>query len=158
MGRKRTDHCRIGCVEELKIDPQKLMDVLGLEPLEIGGHCAEVWAASSAAAVSSLLLQQGEEITWHRADALRIWHHQGGAPVTVNMSLFGNSQTQVSLGIDVAAGQRPYVVIPVGAWTRVVATAPTLLGVTSCPGRRLADCQVAYAGWEPGYKKDDTGQ
>ena len=84
-------------------------------------------------------------------DADEVWHHYAGAPLELTLSADGRERSSARLGTDLAAGERPQVVVPAGAWQ----TARTLGGWT------LAGCTVApafqFSGFEmapPGFFSD----
>ncbi len=137
---------------------------LGLEPLAgEGGFFASTWRSAHATAPSGFagerafasaiyfLLAQGQHSAWHqlRADELWFWHR--GAPVVL---LFGGdgaepgaepgAVTEIRLGADLAAGERPQALVPAGQWqsTRPV-TADTLVSCVVTPGFEYADFRLA---------------
>jgi hypothetical protein len=141
------------------VDPEALIATLGLVPHPEGGWFAETWRepASDGQRPSSTaiyyLLRAGELSHWHRVvDATEVFHHYGGDPLELRIALTraGPVERHV-LGPDIAAGQRPQVVVPAGAWQ---ASRPlgawSLVGCTVAPGFDFSSFELAPPGWEPG--------
>ena len=56
----------------------------------------------------------------------------------------------VTLGPDLAAGQRPQAIVPANAWQAAESTGDwTLVGCTVAPGFEFAKFELAPAGWDP---------
>jgi elongation factor G len=87
-------------------------------------------------------LKRGERSQWHRIDIAELWHFYAGAPLLLRR-YDGSSPTQsVRLGTDLAAGERPQALIPVGHWQTAESLGDwTLVGCTVAPGFR-------FEGWE----------
>lgn len=140
-------------------DPDALIDALGLRPHPEGGWFAETWrepATRGERAASSAiyyLLRAGEESRWHRVDATEIWHHYAGDPLEIRLARAesGSAAEPRILGMDLAAGQRPQIVVPAGWWqaARPLGTW-TLVGCTVAPGFEFGGFEMAPDGWEPG--------
>src|SRR5690606_12985549 len=108
-------------------------------------------AARGASTAIYYLLQAGERSHWHRVDATEVWHWYGGAPLRLTISENGRTAAALVLGPDLAAGQRPQVVVPAGAWqTAESLGAWTLTGCTVAPAFRFEGFEMAPPGWEPG--------
>ena len=102
---------------------------LDLRPHPEGGWYAETYRnptpTPTTAGVRSLataihfLLLPGESSAWHRVASDELWfHHRGGA---LRLWLGGDADrpgepTELRLGPDVAAGQRPQLLVPAGHW------------------------------------------
>ena len=57
---------------------------------------------------------------------------------------------RMSSGIDLAAGARPQVVVPAGAWQSAQSLGDwTLVGCTVAPGFEFAGFEMAPKGWAP---------
>ena len=142
---------------------EEVVGLLGLEPHPEGGFYRETFRAPAVAGGQTpdggrgastaiyYLLREGEVSAWHRVDADEVWHHYAGAPLELTLSADGRERSSARLGTDLAAGERPQVVVPAGAWQ----TARTLGGWT------LAGCTVApafqFSGFEmapPGFFSD----
>jgi hypothetical protein len=143
------------------VDRPPLADVLGLEPHPEGGWFRETYRSSvtfepdgydgprAAATAIYYLLQPGEESRWHvvASDELWLWH-QGG-PLEISL---GGSEAQpmrdphlVVLGGDVAAGQRPQVIVPGNVWqsARPASDEAVLVSCVVAPGFDFADFRLA---------------
>jgi hypothetical protein len=139
------------------VDAAELVAALGLEPHPEGGHYRETWRAGappgerSAGTAIYYLLQQGEVSRWHRIDSAEIWHWYAGAPLHLEISADGKTSNAVTLGQDIAGGQRPQVVIPPGHWQSAQSRgAWTLVGCTVSPGFEFECFELAPASWKPG--------
>lgn len=128
-------------------------ELLGLEPHPEGGSYRQTWAAGEevttadgrtrrTATLIYFHLAPGESSAWHRVASDEIWlAHRG----TVVLELGGDDDApgeaeQHTLGVDLAAGESPQVVVPAGVWQR------TLPGVVDA----LVSCVVS-----PGFDFDD---
>jgi predicted cupin superfamily sugar epimerase len=133
-----------------------VIEALGLRPHPEGGWYAETWRAPAAEAerpTSSAilyLLRAGEESRWHRVDADEIWQFSAGDPLEVRVAAAGSPVERHRLGGDVAAGERPQVVVPAGAWqaARPLGTW-TLVGCIVAPAFSFDGFTLAPDGWEP---------
>lgn len=132
---------------------------LGLEPLAgEGGFFVGSWRSAHAgeptgfpgerafASAIYFLLTEGQHSAWHRLRADELWFWHRGAPVTLRFGGDGaepGQVTEVRLGPDIEADQRPQVHIPAGHWqsTRPVA-ADTLMSCVVSPGFDYADFRL----------------
>lgn len=101
---------------------QSWIDALGLQPHPEGGAYCETFRAPAAQSERSVgtaiyyLLRAGEASAWHKVDATEIWHFYAGDPLELWLwDGEGQAQRHV-LGPDLAAGQRPQLVIPPHVW------------------------------------------
>ena len=100
------------------------------------------------------LLRAGERSRWHRVvGSSEVWHHYLGDGVVLSVSLDGTTSSAV-LGDDLAAGDRPQLVVPAGAWQRAEPVAGgghgyVLVGCTVSPPFRFDSFELAPGGWEP---------
>ena len=140
-------------------DADAIIETLGLQPHPEGGHYVETWRATAAAgerpAGSAIyyLLRAGERSRWHRVDAAEAWHFYAGDPLALSIAAGSGSEppTRHVLGTDLAAGQRPQVIVPAGDWQSAEPLgAWTLVGCTVSPGFRFEGFELAESGWEPG--------
>jgi len=91
------------------------------------------------------LLKAGERSHWHRVDAAEIWHWYAGAPLA--LSVPGARRV---LGPDLAAGQRPQLVVAANEWQSAESLgAWTLVGCTVGPAFVFEGFELAPAGWSP---------
>ncbi len=129
---------------------------LGLQPHPEGGHYRETFrdsavdgAGRARSTAIYFLLARGERSHWHRVDAVEIWHHYAGDPLTLRIADDGGSRT-VCLGPDVAAGQSPQAIVPASAWQSAESLGDwTLAGCTVAPAFEFAHFELAPKGWEP---------
>lgn len=136
------------------LDPDAIIELLGLQPHPEGGRFAEMWRAPHederpVGTAIYFLLTAGERSHWHRVDAAEVWHHYAGAPLRLSTS-DGDTVDDRILGIDLADGQRPQLVVepqvwqaaePLGAWT--------LVGCTVSPGFEFSGFELAPPDWSP---------
>lgn len=138
----------------------EIIETLGLEAHPEGGWFAETYrdfSDSSDRGVSSLiyfLLRRGERSHWHRLhSAVEVWHYYAGAPLTLYLSADGGTVETVTLGPDLAAGQRPQAVVPARCWQAAESLGEfTLVGCTVAPGFVFSDFELAAPGWSPSAK------
>lgn len=130
---------------------------LELAPHPEGGYYRETFRDPQTDArgrsVSSLiyfLLGAGDVSEWHRVDATEIWHFYAGAPLVLTQSPNGHDASAAHLGPDLAAGQRPQIVVPANHWqTATSLGAWTLVGCTVAPAFDFAHFELAPPGWRP---------
>jgi len=129
---------------------------LGLKPHPEGGHFRETWRTEtgpgerSAGSAIYYLLAAGEKSHWHRVDADEIWHFYAGASLTLSMAADGQAVRETILGIDIAAGQAPQIVVPAGHWQAAESRGGwTLVGCTVSPGFEFSGFQMAPPDFQP---------
>ena len=129
---------------------------LQLKPHPEGGHYREMFrdarrdaAGRAASTAIYFLLAHGERSHWHRIDAVEIWHFYAGAPLALQVADEHGHRT-LHLGADIAAGEAPQAVVPVGAWQAAESLGDwTLVGCTVAPGFEFATFELAPPDWEP---------
>jgi hypothetical protein len=142
-------------------DAAAIIRELGLQPHPEGGHYRESFrdavtvgsgaAARGASTAIYYLLQAGERSHWHRVDAAEVWHWYAGAALALTISEDGREAVTHRLGADLAAGERPQVVVPAGAWQAAESLgAWTLAGCTVAPAFRFEGFEMAPPDWKPG--------
>ena len=111
----------------------------------------QVSACGRAGTAIYFLLRAGERSAWHRLDAAEVWHHYAGGPLALTVvPADGTAAVDHRLGPDVAAGERPQVVVPAGAWQAAEPLGPwTLVGCTVAPAFDFAGFQLAPDGFDP---------
>jgi predicted cupin superfamily sugar epimerase len=138
----------------------RLADLLDMAPHPEGGWFRETWRSPvtfapdgydgprSAATAIYFLLHPGEESAWHvvRSDELWFWH--SGGPLALRLGGSGDRPGDgptTLLGGDVAAGERPQVLIPAGVWQAATPTGtePVLVSCVVSPGFDFADFRLA---------------
>ena len=108
--------------------------ILGLVPLpEEGGRWAQTVLDGDSSAIH-YLLADGDFSAMHRLDGQEVYHHYAGAPVALLLLFPDGSAAEVLMGDDLAAGQRPQVVVPARVWQGSSTYREwTLLGTTMAP-------------------------
>ena len=133
--------------------------VLDLRPHPEGGHYRETWrhlpaeGERGAGTAIYFLLREDEVSRWHRADACELWHLYAGGPLEISISSDGRSTEKQILGADLAAGQRPQVIVPENAWQSARPLGGwSLVGCTVSPAFVFEGFEMAPVGWSPGEK------
>jgi predicted cupin superfamily sugar epimerase len=89
---------------------------LGLRPLPVeGGQWAQTWRDEHCTAIYYLLAAP-EFSALHRLAHLEIYAYHAGAPLHMLLLYPDGQVRRPVLGTDLAAGQRPQVVVPAGVW------------------------------------------
>ena len=137
---------------------RELVERLHLGPHPERGWYAETYRASlvveglphgapraASTAIYFLLTAEAPASFLHRLKSDELFHLYEGGPLDV--LLLGEREARVErLGLDLAAGERPQIVIPTGTWfgTELVAGAShVLFGCTVAPGFDFADFELA---------------
>jgi predicted cupin superfamily sugar epimerase len=133
---------------------EEIIALLELAPHPEGGHYRQTWQAEGAGRPAGtciyFLLTAGERSHWHRVDAAEIWHFYGGAPLVLSLSATAEGpRADHVLGSDLAAGQRPQLVVPVHHWQSARSAGDwTLAGCTVSPGFRFEGFELAAPGFD----------
>ncbi|MFB9981512.1 cupin domain-containing protein [Mesorhizobium kowhaii] len=135
----------------------EIIAILDLKPHPEGGWYAETFrdGAGGARGHSTaiyFLLEQHQVSAWHRVkDATEVWHFHAGAPLALSMSEEDGAVFEQVLGAELAAGERPQIVVPAGWWQSARSLGEwTLVGCTVAPGFEFATFELAEPGWQPG--------
>ena len=147
---------------------QHVIRLLGLKPHPEGGHFREtlrdtpppipppqageggVGVGRAASTAIYFLLARGERSHWHRVDSVEVWHWYAGAPLLLEIASAAEPRQRVTLGNDLAAGERPQGTVPAHAWQAAQSLGDwTLVGCTVAPGFEFAHFELAPKGWEP---------
>lgn len=161
------------------LTPDEIVDALGMTAHPEGGAYAETWRDAAGGSEDSpgsggrgtgsaitFLLRGGEVSAWHRVDATEIWHFHGGSPVELRVATSA-SQAGIAthvVGMDLAGGERPQVVVPAGAWQSARSLGEwSLVGCTVSPaftfeGFELAGAATVEALERAGYGDQDGDQ
>jgi predicted cupin superfamily sugar epimerase len=128
--------------------------LLDLKPHPEGGHFREsfrdVGDGRAASTAIYFLLARGERSHWHRIDAVEVWHWYGGAPLALEIAEASGRIERITLGCDLAAGERPQAVVPAQAWQAAQTPGDwTLCGCTVAPGFEFTGFELAPKGWQP---------
>ncbi|MFB9182945.1 cupin domain-containing protein [Dactylosporangium sucinum] len=137
-----------------------LAEQLDLRPHPEGGWYRETWRSPvtftpagydgprATATAIYFLLHPGESSAWHvvRSDELWFWH--SGGPLELRLGGSGPAPADgpvAILGADVAAGQRPQVLIAAGTWQAAapIGADPVLVSCVVAPGFDFADFRLA---------------
>ena len=132
--------------------------LLDLRPHPEGGHFRETfrdtWLVETTRTASTaiyFLLAHAERSRWHRIDAAEVCHWYGGAPLRLDIAAENGNRQCVTLGDDLAAGERPQAVVPANAWQSAESLGNwTLIGCTVAPGFEFSKFELAPNGWERG--------
>lgn len=140
-----------------------LVEALGLQPHVEGGWYKRLWNApfeipqetlgenysGPRASASSIyfLLHADEASEWHTVLSSEIWLWHSGSPIVLSLGGTGDKPenvTEVILGLDVAAGQQPQVVIPPGVWqaARPLGEEPVLVSCIVSPEFHFDDFKL----------------
>jgi predicted cupin superfamily sugar epimerase len=133
----------------------EVIRLLDLAPHPEGGHYRETFRDSArvdgraASTAIYFLLRAGERSRWHRVDAAEVWHWYAGAPLFLTLARDGGRRA-FHLGPDLAADERPQVVVHAGIWQQAVSLGNwTLVGCTVAPGFEFSGFELAVPGFEP---------
>ncbi|MEO6886552.1 MAG: cupin domain-containing protein, partial [Jatrophihabitantaceae bacterium] len=112
----------------------ELASALGLVPLpEEGGLFRRMLFDAHTSAIY-YLLADGDFSALHRLASTEIYHYYDGAPLRLLLLHPDGGVEQPVLGRDVAAGQRPQVIVPAGSWQGSSSAGEwTLVGTTMSP-------------------------
>ena len=139
------------------MNAKDIVQTLGLAPHPEGGWYRETFrdapgpTGRAHATAIYYLLEAGEVSHWHRvADAAETWHWYAGGPLALTLSPDGHDAQAFRLGPELAAGQRPQLVVPANCWqTAESLGAWTLCGCTVAPGFEFASFEMAPPDWFP---------
>jgi predicted cupin superfamily sugar epimerase len=134
-----------------------IIRLLDLKPHPEGGHFRETFrdtrqveSGRAASTAIYFLLARGERSHWHRVDAVEMWHWHAGAPLELEIAQSEGHIERVTLGNDLAAGQRPQAAVPAHAWQAAQSLGDwTLCGCTVAPGFEFKGFELASRGWAP---------
>jgi predicted cupin superfamily sugar epimerase len=135
----------------------ELIRLLELEPHPEGGHYRQTFrdarmvGGRAASTAIYFLLARGERSHWHRVDAVEVWHHYAGAPIELEIATSAQGPVKrLTLGPDIAAGERPQAIVPVHAWQAARSLGEwTLVGCTVAPGFEFRGFELAPKDWSP---------
>jgi uncharacterized protein len=135
----------------------EVIRLLGLVPHPEGGHYGETFRdhrlveGRAASTAIYFLLARGERSHWHKVDAVETWHYYVGAPLALEIAANAKGPVErVTLGPDLATGERPQAVVPAHAWQAARSLGDwTLVGCTVAPGFEFRGFELAPEGWSP---------
>ena len=141
-----------------KLSAADVIRLLDLKPHPEGGHYRQTFrdsraveGARPASTAIYFLLARGERSHWHKVDAVEVWHYHAGAPLTLEIASPADGAIErLTLGGDLAAGERPQAVVPALTWQAAESLGEwTLVGCTVAPGFDFAGFELAPPGWSP---------
>jgi predicted cupin superfamily sugar epimerase len=135
----------------------EMIRLLELEPHPEGGHYRQTFRDArmvdgrAASTAIYFLLARGERSHWHRVDAVEVWHYYAGAPIELEIAADAKGPVEgLTLGPDIAAGERPQAIVPVHAWQAARSLGEwTLVGCTVAPGFEFKGFELAPKDWSP---------
>ena len=141
-----------------RLSADEIVDLLKMQPHPEGGYYVETFrdtvtdvAGRAASTLIYFLLPEGVLSRWHKVDAVETWHWYAGAPLELSISADGSEKEIVTLGNNLADGERPQGVVPRDGWQQARSLgAWTLVGCTVAPGFQFEGFEMAPEGWEPG--------
>ena len=138
---------------------EELIRLLGLIPHPERGHYVETYRAplsiaglphgaprAASTAIYFLIARDAPTTYLHRLRSDEVFHFYEGGPLDVLLLGPGDAAQVRRLGTDVAAGQRPQIVIPAGTWFAAElagGASHCLFGCTVAPGFDFADFELA---------------
>jgi predicted cupin superfamily sugar epimerase len=131
--------------------------LLDLKPHPEGGHFRETFrdlhhvdGSRPASTAIYFLLARGGRSHWHRVDAVEVWHWYAGAPLALDVAREPGRIERLTLGCDLAAGQRPQALVPAQVWQAAESLGEwTLVGCTVAPGFEFSGFELAPKDWSP---------
>jgi predicted cupin superfamily sugar epimerase len=136
-----------------------LIEQLGLAPHPERGHYVETYRSplsvggiphagprAASTAIYFLVTREQPSTYLHRLASDEVFHLYEGGPLDVLLLRDGGPGEVRRLGLDVAAGERPQLVIPTGTWFAVELdgrASHCLFGCTVAPGFDFADFELA---------------
>lgn len=147
------------------MEASQIIELLDLQPLpQEGGYYRETYRAPlvlqsgtlpdhydghrNASTAIYFLLTPVEHSAWHILPTDEVFHYYCGDPVEMLLLHPDGRAEWRRLGADLAAGERPQVVVPGGVWQAcrlVDGGSYALLGCTVAPGFDFRDFHVAQA-------------
>jgi uncharacterized protein len=125
-------------------------DAALLDPPPLAGEGRVGVSGRSASSAIYFLLARGERSHWHRIDAAEVWHWYAGAPLRLAIASENGRRERLTLGSDLAAGERPQAIVPARAWQSAESLGDwTLVGCTVAPGFAFSAFELAPEGWSP---------
>jgi predicted cupin superfamily sugar epimerase len=138
---------------------EELISCLGLQPHPERGYFVETYRSPlavhgpphggprAASTAIYFLLTAAQPATYlHRLRSDEIYHLYEGGPLSVLLLHPDGSVGEPRLGLDLAAGERPQILIPAGSWFAAELCAGAthvLFGCTVAPGFEFADFELA---------------
>ncbi len=138
----------------------RIVEALGLAPHPEGGFYRETFRGSlvleglphggprSAHTAIYFLLPGGTFSALHRVASDEVWHHYEGGPLELHTIDDAGRHEAITLGKDLARGERPQHVVPAGVWqaARASEARHALCGCTVAPGFDFGDFEMPSRG------------
>lgn len=129
------------------IQADDIIETLGLEPLpDEGGMWSQVLIDEHSTAIYYLL--SGDDFSaLHRLPGPEVYHHYMGAPLGMLLLHPDGQASRPVLGTDLAAGERPAIVVPGGTWQASRSRGSwTLVGTTMSPPFDFDELEIGDTG------------
>lgn len=138
-------------------DAEAIIALLDLQPHPEGGWYRETFRDENPQGGRALstaiyfLLKADEESRWHKADAAEIWHWYAGGSLLLSTSPDGQATKTHQLGVNLAAGERPQIIVPAHHWQSAKPQGSwVLVGCTVAPAFHFDGFEMAPSDWQPG--------
>jgi predicted cupin superfamily sugar epimerase len=128
-----------------KVSADEIIKTLGLLPLPVeGGLYKENLNGDPNASAIYYMLVAPQFSRLHKLEHLEVFAYHAGAPARMLLLHPDGRVERPVLGMDLAAGERPQVIVPPGTWQATETTGEwSLLGTVMSPPYQ--DDQVTYA-------------
>ncbi|OLR94870.1 cupin domain-containing protein [Actinokineospora bangkokensis] len=114
------------------VTPDLIRTTLDLHPLpQEGGLWTQSWRTEDFSTIY-YLLERPDFSAWHRLDFPEVYAYHAGDPLTLH-TLGDGGLVQRTLGVDLAAGERPQAVVPAGTWQASESAGWTLVSTVVVP-------------------------
>ena len=98
------------------LSPEAIIKFLDMQPLPVeGGMLAQTWIDEHSSGIY-YLLQRPQTSGLHRLRHVEIFQYHGGAPARMLLLHEDGRISEPVLGLSLAQGQRPQVVVPPRTW------------------------------------------
>jgi uncharacterized protein len=141
------------------MDAKDIIETLGMSPHPEGGWYVETFRDAYGgerghSTAIYYLLEAGQRSHWHRViDAAEGWHFYAGSALELSLSADGLIAHTRILGLNLADGERPQIVVPANHWQSARSLgAWTLVGCTVAPGFQFSAFVMAEPGLQPGAR------
>jgi len=140
----------------MKTSAKDIIQKLDLTPHPEGGYYRRTYQNDEGAegrghATAIYYLLEGKEFAlWHKVDADEIWFWHAGGTLTLEINEKGHTTTAHALGSDIAAGEKPQILVPAHAWQRARSNDDwTLVSCCVSPGFLFDTYDLATPEFDP---------